>query len=131
ADFGEVLVHPGVFVVDEAAEHLVGGAVAQGHGVDLVIVAGVRLPDVLVGAELGADVEHGLQLLGDDIVAQHARGSLGDVDLVGLGAAEVPALGAGPAAAEGGVEQGTAVGDLTGELVVAEQGGAGAAAGAV
>src|SRR5207247_4330417 len=99
-------------------------------GVHLVVVAAVHLPDDLVGAELGGDVEHGLELVGVDVVPQHA-GVVVDVDLGRLGHAPVPALGAVPAAAGGGVEQRPEVGDLAGGLVVAEQGGAGSAAGAV
>src|SRR2546425_7812562 len=48
-----------------------------------------------------------------------------------LGAAPVPALAAVKAQRAGGVEQGAGVGDLVGELVVAEQGRAAAAPGAV
>ena len=130
ADLGEVLELPGVLVVDHAAEHLPGGVGPEGGGVHLVVVAGMHLPDGLVGAEGGGDVEHGLVLFAQDVVAQHARGVI-DVDLGRLGHAPVPALGAVPGAGAVGIEQGTEVGGLAGGLVVAEQGGAGAAAGPV
>src|SRR5207247_7758598 len=80
ADLGEVLEHPCVLVIDDAAEHLVGGVGAQGGGVHLVVVAAVHLPDDLVGAELGGDVEHGLGLVGVVVVARHI-GVVVDVDV--------------------------------------------------
>ena len=87
-----------------------------------VVVTGAHLPQVLVGAVLGCDVEDGFELSGRYIVSQELRtGGLLDVQHVRTGVAPVPALGTFPAQRVGRSEERTQVRHLTAALAVTEE----------
>src|SRR5207249_4452750 len=67
------------------------------------------------------DVEDRLECPGPDVVAQELGTTIRDVELGGLGRAEVPALTGVPRKSAGRIEEGTAVLDAAGHLVVAEK----------
>jgi len=111
----------GVFLVGHAAERRPRARLLDGGGVDLVVVAGVRLPDVFARSELRGDVEHGGHRLRDHVEALELGALRAHVELGRLGGAEVPALGRRPVFVVIRGEEGAHLRDLVRDLVVAEQ----------
>ena len=85
-----------------------------------VVVARVHLPDVLVGAQMVADVEDRLERVGPHVVAQHA-GAVVHVEGVRPGAAEIPAFASAPAVRAVGREKRTQIAGFAAVLVEAEE----------
>ena len=118
-----------ILTVDEAAQAPSGRLLPQGRGVDSIVVAGVRLPDVtLLTKHVGARryIEDRFESVCDHVVAIEHR-TVADVEDVWLLRAEVPALARAPAEAVVAEERPHLFHGVGG-LVVAEERRAGAAA---
>ena len=99
-----------------------GRQLPEDGGVDEVVVAGARVLDVSAASELGGGVEHGFHGLRGHVVAlEPGAESAGDVELGGLGGAEIPAVAGSGGVGAAGVEEGAQLLHPLADLVVAEQ----------
>ena len=69
-----------VLAIDDTAEVLVGIRILDRRGVHAIVAARMHLPEVLAAAEQARHVEDRLERPGQDVVAQHPRTVLAQVE---------------------------------------------------